>query len=227
VLFTLVPTGGLIEAGQTVDVEVFIDSVDDLMAYEASLEVTSGDTGELTLTDVIVDHTRQDWAFVAASGVTKDGVVSRRQALAAANGGVPVTGPAYLATFSYQASVDASGTFQVSVRTGQDILILNDSDGQPYETDPGIGTSIEVTIECLTNPDCDDDNDCTIDACVNYECFNDNASQGAPCDDGLFCTPNDECDGNGTCVGSGIRCPKGQWCDEINDECRLGPPEQQ
>ena len=43
---------------------------------------------------------------------------------------------------------------------------------------------------------------------------------GTPCDDGLFCTDADECDGNGTCVGSGNPCPlKAPKCCEDTDEC--------
>ena len=38
-----------------------------------------------------------------------------------------------------------------------------------------------------------------------------------PCDDGLFCTLTDTCNG-GTCEGLGSPCP-GQVCDEPNDRC--------
>jgi len=70
-------------------------------------------------------------------------------------------------------------------------------------------------LGCLLDEECDDGNPCTDDACVDFECQS--VSITAPCDDGLFCTPEDSCS-NGSCVGSGERCP-GQVCDEDNDLC--------
>jgi len=48
---------------------------------------------------------------------------------------------------------------------------------------------------------------------------------GEPCDDGLFCTATDVCDGSGSCQGSGSTCPLFSEsevctvCDESTDSC--------
>ena len=70
---------------------------------------------------------------------------------------------------------------------------------------------------CLyTNDDtntCTDGNDCTADSCLSGVCTSTNEAQNTACDDGLFCTKTDKCDGAGVCVGSGDPC-RGQ-----NPEC--------
>ncbi|MEK6677667.1 MAG: hypothetical protein AABZ47_18695 [Planctomycetota bacterium] len=70
-------------------------------------------------------------------------------------------------------------------------------------------------IQCSSNAECNDNNVCTIDACVSNQCEYTNIT--VPCDDGLFCTLTDTCI-NGSCVGSGIRCP-GQQCNETTNQC--------
>src|SRR5207244_775177 len=52
-----------------------------------------------------------------------------------------------------------------------------------------------------------------------------NAPGNVLCDDGLFCTALDRCDGAGACLGSGTRCPSdglactSDVCDEASDVC--------
>ncbi len=75
--------------------------------------------------------------------------------------------------------------------------------------------------ECQGTPSdilCSDDNACTDDTCDPEEgCIYSNNT--SPCDDGLFCTVDDQCDGNGVCVGSGNPCDAPLICDEENDLC--------
>ena len=128
---------------------------------------------------------------------------------------------AYLATFIYQPSGGAEGVFNIVVKSGDEVLILDDSTGALRTSASGDTELIGVGIDCYEDAHCDDDNDCTTDTCSDYECSYQNVSQGTPCDDGLFCTLADECDGNGTCVGSGTPCSK-PWapqCCENADEC--------
>ena len=77
----------------------------------------------------------------------------------------------------------------------------------------------------------DDDTICVSDDCVStgpdsYECVTVHADQDTPCDDELFCTVDDHCDGIGACVGGGPRiCPQQEGgclvglCDDDLDEC--------
>ncbi|MCO6437881.1 MAG: DUF1566 domain-containing protein [Phycisphaerae bacterium] len=72
-----------------------------------------------------------------------------------------------------------------------------------------------VLSECFGDGDCDDENVCTDDTCLDGTCQH--ADNTGPCDDGLFCTLTDVCL-SGSCTGSGDPCP-GQTCDEDSDTC--------
>jgi anthranilate synthase/aminodeoxychorismate synthase-like glutamine amidotransferase len=78
----------------------------------------------------------------------------------------------------------------------------------------------EVGDQCLCNvdADCDDANPCTDDFCVLGNCENEPGFEGFPCDDGLFCTSLDLCEG-GTCEGTSDTCLPEETCDEANDLC--------
>ena len=130
-----------------------------------------------------------------------------------------------MATFTYVPSADASGVFTLSLR-GDWFTFLLDSSGAEIPSDPTASEIIGVGIECVTNEHCDDADDCTVDTCTDGVCYYDNVAHGTPCDDGLFCTATDECDGDGTCVGTGNPCPpKRPKCCEATDECvRLTDP---
>jgi hypothetical protein len=61
---------------------------------------------------------------------------------------------------------------------------------------------------CLTDAQCDDDDTCTIDACVPPEgdagggqCTHQPVPVGTACDDGNPCTSGDACTAGGSCVG--------------------------
>ncbi|MBI4717702.1 MAG: S8 family serine peptidase [Planctomycetes bacterium] len=56
-----------------------------------------------------------------------------------------------------------------------------------------------LCVECFTDADCGDGNDCTSDHCVVGRCAHDNTTTG--CDDGDRCTINDACSGGG-CAGT-------------------------
>lgn len=76
---------------------------------------------------------------------------------------------------------------------------------------------------------CVDGDPCSTDVCLRGVCSNPPARAGTPCDDGLFCTSTDVCDGSGACVGGGpARCNDNaacttDFCDEENDVCVYTP----
>lgn len=70
----------------------------------------------------------------------------------------------------------------------------------------------EFLVECVTNQDCNDDNTCTEDKCVDdkgcvFEFVN------VPCDDQDSCTMNDMCV-LGTCQGNPVNCDDMSPCTE-------------
>ncbi|MCK5186631.1 MAG: hypothetical protein KAR43_05800, partial [Deltaproteobacteria bacterium] len=70
--------------------------------------------------------------------------------------------------------------------------------------------SNSASAQCVTDPDCDDSNPCTDDACVASVCeYTNNA---ASCDDGNACTTADTC-AAGSCVGGAApNCNDGNVC---------------
>jgi len=68
--------------------------------------------------------------------------------------------------------------------------------------------------------DCNDNNECTDDACVGGICQH--TPNTLPCDDGDdLCTTNDACS-NGTCTGT-PKCPSGTTCDPDTGDCLAAP----
>lgn len=79
-----------------------------------------------------------------------------------------------------------------------------------------------VSTVCQTDIDCDDGNICTTDACVDSTCRYENAP--GSCDDGLWCTENDECVDK-VCTGTLRDCGQAaepcdkMTCDEETEQC--------
>lgn len=92
-----------------------------------------------------------------------------------------------------------------------------------------IGTSAtSCGVRGASCASCSDGMPCTSDVCTAGVCAHPAAPAGTPCDDGLFCTRTDACDGGATCVGSGARCDDGEdcttdSCDEASDACTNAP----
>lgn len=113
--------------------------------------------------------------------------------------------PDAVVSISYTVSPDA----YVDAANAVTILVANNTADRGVLTDY---ISVTVTYqECWSDPDCDDTNVCTDDACVGGFCEYTNNT--ASCDDGNPCTLNDTCSG-GTCQGG---APPD--CSGAGDEC--------
>ena len=205
--FTLEVSADLIGQDQAVNVNVYVDAADDLGAYEVSLEVAGGDAGSLELEDVLIDTNHEDYVFGTASVTKAVSLSGHKLGATLMDGGVVVAEPAYLGTFSYRASPDARGVFSVAVRP-RPYSFINEPSGMPIPSETGEAAAIGCDVECFLDEHCaDDGNDCTADACTDYECVYPNQPLGTSCDDGLWCTADDECDGQGNCAGTADTCP--------------------
>ena len=69
---------------------------------------------------------------------------------------------------------------------------------------------------CLSDPDCDDENECTDDTCNAGTCEYSNTS--VPCDDLLFCNGADTCAGGSCSLHAGDPCAGGAECADTCDE---------
>ncbi len=71
---------------------------------------------------------------------------------------------------------------------------------------------------------CSDGVDCSSDVCTAGVCSNPDAPLGTSCNDSLFCTRNDTCDGRRVCIGRGDACDDASactidTCSEATDTC--------
>ena len=71
---------------------------------------------------------------------------------------------------------------------------------------------------CLENSDCNDNDVCTNDFCLEGECLYTN-NNGAACDDGRDCTTGQDTCSGGICVGTECPDPNFPVCDENSDTC--------
>lgn len=98
------------------------------------------------------------------------------------------------------------------VCTGQDTC----EPGQICEIDGCVGTPSECTIDS----DCNDQNLCTDDSCVDGTCVY--ANNTSPCSDGNTCTATDYCS-NGVCVpGTPMTCNNPGICQTSPGVCTSG-----
>ncbi|MBI4716599.1 MAG: hypothetical protein HY763_02250 [Planctomycetes bacterium] len=209
-----------IQAEQTATVEAFVGHVADLGAYETALTLTpaAGTVGTLTVETLTVESTRADFVFGAHSTLNGANVTDGKAGAALVSGsGIPVTGPAYLATYTYRASTGAAGVWEV---TASDEAYLLDGAAARVESFAGNVGYVRVGVECTLDGHCDDGNQCTSDACVSGTCAHTNLPNGTLCDDGLFCTKTDKCNGSGLCVGGyKTPCTGTDHCCENEDAC--------
>jgi hypothetical protein len=112
---TLRARGGAALPGGTVAVDVYLrDGVEDLRGYQLHLGVRGGDQGSLELMDIAVEP-RPGQPFNGLGAWQAFNVRTAQMVAGLDSAGVPAEAGAYLATFIYQASKDASGTFTVEL----------------------------------------------------------------------------------------------------------------
>ena len=70
-----------------------------------------------------------------------------------------------------------------------------------------------VTVECSSNSECDDKDQCTNDVCSNGVCTH-TIRTGQSCNDGNACTLNDTCTEQGACEGSAKNCSASDQCHD-------------
>jgi cysteine-rich repeat protein len=94
----------------------------------------------------------------------------------------------------------------------------------------GDGCENDCTFSCHADSDCQDPNACNgqerCDVSSTHTCLPGSpAPSGTGCDDGVFCTRVDTCDGFGSCLGAGDTCADerscttNETCDEAGRTC--------
>lgn len=77
-------------------------------------------------------------------------------------------------------------------------------------------------VECNNDAQCPAAGACTVGVCSDGVCSVGFADMGTACNDGLFCTASDACDGGGSCVGAGNPCPGADGDSDCSETCNEG-----
>jgi hypothetical protein len=123
-----------VSPGSSVQVHVFIEGpVDALRSYQLDTTATGGKTGAIDLVDITVEE-RMDAAFYGTEATFEAFNTSTGQMLHGleTNDGVAVKEEAYLATFTFEVSKDASGKFVIDLLIGDDgqTFLISPDNGQ-------------------------------------------------------------------------------------------------
>lgn len=90
-----------------------------------------------------------------------------------------------------------------------------------------LGNPVTINVQCDSHADCNDQNPCTSETCTCTTngcpgtCIYTNNSSSTTCDDGLFCTTNDRCNGAGVCISTTQTCVLPMQCNEDLNQCYL------
>jgi len=116
----------------------------------------------------------------------------------------------------------------VCSETEKKCIITPKPDGTPCNADNNGCTVGDACVNGTCMPGRDADchgvgDQCNQGVCESlapdlYRCIRQPKAQGAPCEDGRFCTINDQCDGNGSCVSGADR----DCGAEVGDQCNTG-----
>jgi len=123
-LISVVPVG---ESDGAYLVDVFVQGVTNLRTYQIGLVTTGGQGGELVREGVEIDNARPDFVFIGRQAISAADEVGGRLGGVLIDGGVDTAAPAYLGTYAFRPSPDATGTFEVAIDTGNKSLL---ADGQ-------------------------------------------------------------------------------------------------
>jgi hypothetical protein len=121
---SMVPSAASVAPGGSVNVDVFVDRVSDLRSYQMMLAISGGTNGGITVSDLQIDNARREYVFGTQQKFDAVDLQGGRLGGVLMSGGVAVTSPAYLGSFTLTASPDASGTFSANVdQAGQNSLL--------------------------------------------------------------------------------------------------------
>lgn|GEM_PF-5788646 len=120
-LVTVVPAG---QVNGRYLVDVYLEGVEALRAYQFHLTAGGGDSGSLDLKDVTIDETRQDFAFHGSQTISANNALLGQLAAVRFDGPVPAVDAKYIGTYTFVPSRDAEGLFRVNVEPGEESVVV-------------------------------------------------------------------------------------------------------
>lgn len=139
-LVTIAPAG---QSDGAYLVDVFVQGVANLRSYQVGLVTSGGESGTLVGERVKIARTRPDFVFTELNAVFVDDYVGGPLGAVLIDGVVDKPAPAYLGTYAFRPSPDASGTFEVTVDTGGKTLFA-DGNSQMIEFRTGPAALINI-----------------------------------------------------------------------------------
>lgn len=121
----LVPVASTVEAGGEVAVDVYVGGVNDLRTFQITLDTSDGVSGELRRVSMLVDSARDDFVFGSGQMIKAEDLLGGRMGAVHFHGGVEAADLAYAGTYTFKATRDAAGTFDVTVRTGTETFLMD------------------------------------------------------------------------------------------------------
>lgn len=139
---SVVSSATQVQPGEPITVDVFVSGVTDLRGFQVALDVTGGRTGQLAISDMVIDTSRADFIFGNAQAVNTVDRSTGRMVAAMYSGGIAAFQPKYLGSYTLS-SAGAAGDFSVQVRLGDDTM-LRSSSGDSISHQLGAEATINV-----------------------------------------------------------------------------------
>ncbi|MGB0717231.1 MAG: putative metal-binding motif-containing protein [Phycisphaerae bacterium] len=141
----------LITAGETIEVRVLISHAPDRHTAQIAVDAQGGDSGNLELVDAWIEYESPDAAMANLSILDATNLTQSVTGAASLDGPVAVTAESHLATFMFEASPNAAGTFTVSIPDDENILILN-HEGQRAAIEPAQPLTFKIDDSAMRTP---------------------------------------------------------------------------
>ncbi len=121
-------------AGDRVWIDIFAGPVTNLRGYQIALAVAGGSRGSLEPTALAVHDNREDYMFARMESVHAEAPSGVRVVGTSMAGGVTTRRDTYMGSFAFRIPSDAHGTFAISIRPEETILV--DTAGRQFALRP-------------------------------------------------------------------------------------------
>jgi len=139
-LISLVPAG---QSNGAYLVDVFVQGVTNLRTYQIGVVTSGGQVGKLVREETKIDKARADFVFGELEVISAADQLGGRLVGVLVDGVVDKPTPAYLGTYAFRPSPDATGTFEVAIDMSEKSFLANgQNDMVEFRTGPAASISI-------------------------------------------------------------------------------------
>ncbi|MCH8148461.1 MAG: hypothetical protein IH987_10775 [Planctomycetes bacterium] len=139
----------VVAPGETFEVEIAVENVSDLAVVQFKMVTDGGQSGAMTIEDIVIDDRHPNFAFRTAQILAVVDHALERAGVIQMTGGQDIAESAYLATVTVRASKDAAGVFRVNLDEGGETF-LRDSHAVPI--DVAVRNASTVRVADIAQP---------------------------------------------------------------------------